>query len=152
MAVLQTTYSESLAAGFPGMVANGETSNRITRTIEDAAGIAFGAAAFRGSGDHGCTDTVGTAATFLGPVISTSALGLTAGQTADTYPQYENVPIMTQGAIWVLTGDAVTDGAPVYVDAATGEWTDTSTDNILATDWIFDTTGAADTLVKIVKR
>ena len=152
MAVLQSTYSEDLAFGYAGMVANGETSNRITRTCEDSAGIPFGAAAFRGSGDHGCTDTVGTAATFLGPVIATSALGLVSGQTADVYPQYENVAIMTQGAIWVLCGDAVTDGAPVYVDAATGEWTDTSTDNIAATDWVFDTTGAADTLVKIVKR
>lgn len=152
MAELQTTYSDTIAAGFPGMVANGETSNRISRTCEDAAGIPFGAAAFRGSGDHGCTDTVGTAATFLGPVIATSALALIAGQTADLYPQYESVAIMTQGAIWVLTGDAVTDGAPVYVDAATGEWTDTSTDNIAATDWVFDTTGGADTLVKIVKR
>jgi len=152
MAELQTAYSDTIAAGYPGMVANGETSNRITRTCEDAGGIAFGTAAFRGSGDHGCTDTVGTAATFLGPVIATSAVALIAGQTADIYPQYENVAIMTQGAMWVLCGDAVTDGAPVYVDAATGEWTDTSTDNIAAADWIFDTTGGADTLVKIVKR
>lgn len=151
MAVLQTTFSDTVAAGYPGMVANGETSNRITRTAE-VAGIAFGAAAFRGSGDHGCTDVVGTAATFLGPVIATSALGIVAGQTADEHAQYDNVAIMTQGAIWVLCGDAVTDGAAVYVDAATGEWTDTATDNIAATDWIFDTTGAADTLVKIVKR
>lgn len=152
MPTLQDAYSDDLAAGFAGMVANGETSNRITRTCEDAAGIPFGAAAFRGSGDHGCTDTVGTAANFLGPVIATSALGLIAGQTADTYAQYENVAIMTQGVIWVLCGDAVTDGAPVYVDASTGEWTDTATDNIAADGWVFDTTGAADTLVKIAKR
>lgn len=152
MAELQTTFSDTIAAGYPGMIANGETSNRITRTCEDSAGIPFGAAAFRGSGDHGCTDTVGTAATFLGPVIATSALGLTAGASADTYAQYDDVAILTQGAMWVLCGDAVTDGAPVYVDASTGEWTDTSTDNIAATDWIFDTTGGADTLVKIVKR
>lgn len=152
MAELQTTYTENLAAGYPGMIASGETSNRITRTNEDAAGIVFGTAAFRGSADHGCTDTVGTSATFLGPVIASTVQGLIAGQTADTYAQYENVPILTLGAIWVLTGDAVTDGAQVYVDAATGEWTDTSTDNIAATGWFFDTTGAADTLVKIVKR
>lgn len=152
MAELQTVYTDTLAAGYPGMIANGETSNRITRTNEDAAGIVFGSAAFRGAGDHGCTDTVGTAATFLGPVIASTVQGLIAGQTADTYAQYENVPILTLGAIWVLTGDAVTDGAQVYVDAATGEWTDTTTSNILATGWFFDTTGAADTLVKIVKR
>ncbi|WP_439538690.1 structural cement protein Gp24 [Sphingomonas sp.] len=152
MPELQTSYTDTVAAGYPGMVANGETSNRITRTIEVAGGIAFGAAAFRGSGDHGCTDVVGTAATFLGPVIATSGQQIVAGDAADTYERYANVPIMTLGAIWVLCGDAVTDGAQVYVDAATGEWTDTSTDNILATGWFFDTTGAADTLVKIVKR
>src|SRR3569832_455173 len=54
MAELQTSYTDTVAAGFPGMVANGETSNRITRTIESAAGIGFGKAAYRGSGDHGC--------------------------------------------------------------------------------------------------
>lgn len=152
MAELQTSYSDTIAAGYPGMIANGETSNRISRTCEDSAGIPFGAAAFRGSGDHGCTDTVGTVAEFLGPVIATSALGLTSGADADEYQQYDNVAILTQGTIFVLCGDAVTDGAPVYVDASTGEWTDTSTDNIAATGWVFDTTGGADTLVKITKR
>lgn len=152
MAELQTVYTDTLAAAYPGMIANGETSNRITRTNEDAAGLVFGTAAFRGSGDHGCTDTVGTSATFLGPIIASTVQGFIAGQTVDAYAQYENVPILTLGAIWVLTGDAVTDGAQVYVDASTGEWTDTTTSNILAPGWFFDTTGAADTLVKIVKR
>jgi hypothetical protein len=66
MAELQTTYSNTIAHGYAGMVANGETSNRITRTIEDAAGVGFGVPVYRGSGDHGCTATVGTLATFLG--------------------------------------------------------------------------------------
>lgn len=152
MAELQTSYTETIAAGYPGMVANGETSNRITRTCEDAAGIPFGVPVYRGSGDHGCTDTVGTATTFLGISIATEALALTAGATADTYPQYENVAIMTQGAIWVTAGEAVTDGAQVYADATTNALVDTSTSNILLTDWFFDTTGASASLVKIVKR
>lgn len=54
MAVVQSTYSETYAVGFPGMVANGETSNRISRTVESAAGIAFGQPAFRGSDPMGC--------------------------------------------------------------------------------------------------
>lgn len=152
MAELQTSYTDGIAAGYPGMVANGETSNRITRTCEDAAGIPFGVPVYRGSGDHGCTDTVGTAATFLGISIATSALALTAGATADLYPQYENVAILTQGAIWVTAGEAVTDGAPVYADATTNALVDTATDNIALTDWVFDTTGANGALVKIVKR
>jgi hypothetical protein len=72
MAELQTSYSNTIAKGYAGMVANGETSNRITRTIEDAAGIAFGVPVYRGSGDHGCTATVGTLATFLGFTIAGS--------------------------------------------------------------------------------
>ena len=36
------------------MIANGEQGNRISRTCETAAGIGFGKAVYRGSGDHGC--------------------------------------------------------------------------------------------------
>lgn len=152
MAEVQTTYSETIAVGFPGMPANGETSNRITRTCEDAGGIPFGVPVYRGTDDHGCTATVGTALTFLGISIAHSALGLLAGQTADEYAQYENVAILTQGVIWVTAGEAVTDGALAYADAATGAIVDTSTSNILLTDWVFDTTGASAALVKLAKR
>lgn len=152
MAELQTSYSETIPAGFPGMVANGETSNRISRTVEDAAGIAFGKPVWRGSGDHGCTATVGTAAAFLGFTIATSALGLVAGADADEYQRYDTAAIMTAGAMWVTAGEAVTDGAQVYLDASTGAIVDTSTSNIIATGWQFDTTGADATLVRIVKR
>lgn len=152
MAELQTSYSDTLAAGYPGMVANGETSNRITRTCEDAAGIAFGKAVFRGTGDHGCTATVGTSATFLGVAIATSALAIAAGQDADEYQQYDNVAIMTAGTIWVTAGEDVTAGALVYAAAANGAFVDTSTSNVLLTGWFFDTTATSGNLVRIVKR
>jgi hypothetical protein len=152
MSILQSTFGEDPAAGYPGMVANGETSDRITRTIEDAAGIGFGVAAFRGSGDHGCTATVGTSATFLGVTLASSTAPLVAGQTADTYAQYANVPIMSAGAVWVTAGEAVADGSQVYADATTGAFVDTSTSNILLTGWFFDTTAASGALVRIAKR
>jgi hypothetical protein len=53
MATFQTTYSEVPAIGLPGQLANTELSNVISRTVESAAGIAFGQPAYRGSGDHG---------------------------------------------------------------------------------------------------
>lgn len=53
MAIAQSTYSATLAKGLPGQVANAEHSNRISRTVESSAGIAFGQPAFRGAGDHG---------------------------------------------------------------------------------------------------
>ena len=57
MAVVQSTYATAFPNGYAGMIANGETSNRISRTVEDATAIGFGKAVFRGSGDHGVTAT-----------------------------------------------------------------------------------------------
>lgn len=155
MAQLQTTYTETVAKGYPGMVANGETSNRISRTIESAAGIGFGVPAYRGTGDHGCTVTVGTLATFLGFTIASAGQGLIAGQTADTYAQYDNVPIMTLGAIYVNVKGAVTDGAAITIGAGAGI-TDligaTAADAThIATGWIADET-VTDGVCRIVKR
>jgi hypothetical protein len=152
MSTLQTSYSDTVPASYAGMVANGNTSARISRTCEDAAGIGFGKAVFRGSGDHGATATVGTTATFLGVTIATSALALISGGTADTYPQYETLNIMTAGEIWVTAGEDVADGSQVYADASTGAFVDTSTSNILLTGWFFDTTATSGNLVRIAKR
>lgn len=155
MAELQTTYGEALAKGFPGMVANGETSNRITRTIEDAAGIAFGRPCYRGTLDHGCTGTVGTLATFLGWSIGHQGQGLVAGQTADTYPQYENVPIITLGAIYVTVTGAVADGAAITIGtgagAADGIGATAADATHIATGWVADET-VTNGLCRIVRR
>lgn len=118
MAVVQSTYSNSIAQGFPGMVANGETSNRISRTVEDAAGIAFGKACFRGAGDHGVTATPATG-TFMGIAIADHGIqALPGGVAADIYPQYETAGLLYEGVIWVVASVAVADGDPIYVTPA----------------------------------
>ena len=155
MAELQTTYATTLANGYAGMIANGETSNRITRTNEDSAGIGFGLPVYRGSGDHGCTATVGTLATFLGWSIATSAQGYTASADADEYAQYDNVAILTSGAIYVAVKGAVTDGAALTVgtdgDAADLVGATAADATHIATGWIADET-VTDGLCRIVKR
>lgn len=150
MAVVQSTYTDTIVPGYAGMIANGETSNRITRTCEDAGGIAFGKAVFRGTGDHGCTGTPAANA-LLGISIAHEALGLLPGQTADLYPQYENVAILTQGVIWVTVGEDVADGSQAYVTSG-GAIVDTATDNTILPGWFFDTTGSNGGLVKLAKR
>jgi len=155
MAELQTSYTETVAKGYPGMVANGETSNRISRTCETAAGIGFGQPVYRGSGDHGCTLTVGTLATFLGWAIATAGQAVIAGQDADEYQQYDNVPILTLGAIYVNVKGAVTDGAAITVGTGGGAADligSTAADAThIATGWIADET-ITDGLCRIVKR
>lgn len=155
MAELQTTYATTLANGYAGLVANGETSNRITRTNEDSAGIGFGQPVYRGSGDHGCTATVGTLATFLGWTIATSAQGYTSSADADKYAQYDNVAILTSGAIYVAVKGAVADGDAITVGKGGGAADligATAADAThIATGWIADET-VTDGLCRIVKR
>lgn len=155
MAEVQTTYTETIAAGLPGMIANGETSNRISRTCEDAAGIGFGVPCYRGSSDEGCTATVGTLATFLGFSINHAALGLLAGQDADEYPQYESVPILTQGAIYINIKGAIADGTEVTIGKGAGLadlYGGTVADAThIATGWYADET-VTDAICRVVRR
>lgn len=149
MAVNQDTYLDNLAVGYPGMVANGETSNRISRTCADAAGIAFGVPVYEGTDPHTCTRTP-TAGKLLGITIAHEALGILPGGSADKYAQYDNVAIMTQGVIWVTAGEAVTARAAAY-DTGTAI-VDTATDNDALTGWEFDEAAASAALVKLAKR
>lgn len=66
MATYQTTYGNAPAKGLPGQIANEEKCNKISRTVESAAGIAFGQPAFRGTGDHGVVVGAAFAATGAG--------------------------------------------------------------------------------------
>jgi hypothetical protein len=151
MPAVQTVYDASPADGRPGMVANGETSNRITRAVEDAAGIAFGRFAFRGTSDYGCTATP-AAGGVLGVVIANKAqTPVPGGPAADIVAQREQAAIMTLGAIFVTAGEDVTDGAQVYVTAA-GAIVDTVGSNIIAPGWFFDETVTSGNLVRIVRR
>jgi hypothetical protein len=155
MAVVQNTYTETLPVGFPGMIANGETSNRISRTQEDATAIGFGKAVFRGSGDHGVTAT--PSASLIGITIADMAVPATAaGAYADSYPWYSTVGILTKGVIWVTAGSAVTDGAQVYVgdgDPLTaGAFSSSPTGNQILAGWFFEDTVSSGALVRIAKR
>lgn len=150
MAELQTNYLNEPVIGIVGAVANGETSNRISRTISDAGGIAFGRAAFRGANDHTITATP-TAGALLGITLATTGLGIIAGQTADVYAQYENVPVMTLGAVFVLAGEAVLRGDQAYVTPA-GAINKTVAGNTILPGWFFDTAAASGGVAILVRR
>ncbi|MEY4838683.1 MAG: hypothetical protein RLZZ475_2542 [Pseudomonadota bacterium] len=156
MAELQTTYATTLAKGYSGMVIDGETSNRITRSVEDSAGIAFGRPVYRGSGDRGCTGTVGTLATFLGWTIATTALGKLPGNDDDEYQQYDSAAVLTGGAMIVTCTGNVTDGAAVTIGTgagvADGIGATAADATHIATGWVFDETVTGGGLVRIVKR
>jgi hypothetical protein len=114
---VQSAYPATPAVGFAGMVADGEVSNRISRTVEDAAGIAFGKAAFRGTGDRGCTGTA-AAGKFLGIVMADAGQVPGIGETADTLAQYKTAALLNEGVIYVSASVAVNQGDAAYVTSA----------------------------------
>jgi hypothetical protein len=148
MAVLQSTFGEDIPFGYPGMEADGELSNIITRTLESAS-VAFGKAVYVGANDRGCVTT--PSAELLGFTIARKGLPVTTARAADTFIQGDNVPIKNRGKIWVLAGAAVADRDQVYVTSG-GAITNVSTSNQIATGWFFDDTVASGAPVRIVRR
>lgn len=245
MATVQSTYSETMRKGLPGMIANAETQNIITRTNAGATAIAFGMPVIR-SGDHGCVlgtqetleatseanagntgngamgaVTVGADAkvgdytlTIVEPAANAGAFivedpdGIVIGNgdvaaafnagglsftladgstdfaagdqftitlvaseatedldvlgvsvrdasldvsNADTFEQYDSVPVMTQGVIWVTAGATVAAGGAVYWNPATSRYT-ADAGHLAMTGWVYDMAGVNGDIVKIASR
>ncbi|MFD0848216.1 structural cement protein Gp24 [Sphingosinicella xenopeptidilytica] len=148
MAVLQNTFPDDIPEGFPGMEANGEASNIISRTLESA-NCGFGKAVFRGADDQGCVTT--PSAALYGITLANRGLPVTTARAADTYITGDTIRIKNSGTSWVLAGDDVTDGAAVYVTSG-GAFTDTSGGNTALVGWVFDQTKSSGDVVRIVRR
>lgn len=102
MATYQTDYGLRPAIGLPGQVVSEEKSNRISRTVESAAGIAFGQPAFRGAGDHGVT----VGGTFAATSVGAAVAGNTGAETITAAPP---VAAGAKEGVYKLT--ALTTGA-----------------------------------------
>lgn len=156
MPIVQDTFNSAPAKGYPGMVVNGETSNRLSRTCEDAAGIAFGKACFRGAGDRGCTGTPGAAGTLLGISMADHGVQpLPGGVAADIYPRYSSVGILGRGTIDVVPAVNVNDGDKVFITPA-GLFTNVTNAGANydagAEGWVYDETVLAGGIVAVVRR
>lgn len=150
MAFVQSAYSNDIPVGFPGLVANQETSNRISRIVEDAAGIAYGKAVFQGAGARGVTAT--PSANFMGITMSTAAGGSVAFPSTNSDPvwvQNQTAGVLEKGVIWVNAAVAVNARQPVYVTSA-GAFTNVTTSNTaLGANVTFDDTITAAGLVRV---
>lgn len=142
----QSAYTSGFAAGLPGMIANEEKYNAISRTIKTPAGIAFGAPAMRGTGDHECL-LFATGGKYLGIAVKTMAPEHRASGTAailDGYPLNATASLCTQGQLFILADVAVVPGDPVYYVTATGRYSNVAgASNLLIPNAKFDTTATA---------
>ena len=146
---LPTTVTQFQRPGARGLVANAEARNLISRTLGGAALAYFGVPIYRGASD----DIVSIAAAdgdFLG-LSRRTGVADPSNATPDTFAPQDEVPIMTQGVMWVETADAVVAGVPANFNTATRLWTDAAVaGNVIAVPGCeFDTATTAAGLAKV---
>lgn len=110
--VVQTVYKPQILPAVVGMIADEASAEVMTRICETSAGIGFGLAVTLGTlSDKGALLGGTSAGAFLGVSVRDITLDrlpidpLAADGTltsADTYPQYANMAVLTRGNIWVL--------------------------------------------------
>lgn len=118
---LQTAYTQFQRTALVGMLGNMEEWNGMTRTA--SATIAFGAPVQR-NGDDGCAP-LASGGELLGIAIGHHVI---TGTNADSYAQYDNVPIADEaGRIRVVADAAIAVGAALNFNTATGRYTTAAT-------------------------
>jgi hypothetical protein len=139
MGTVQSTYADTIDAGYKGALVNLEPRVLISRTVEASAGLAFGLAVMQGTEDKECLVADGSA--FLGVTVRDQSVD---PADPDLFAQYSEARIMTKGVIWVENSGGVAAGDPVVTLAAgalgTGSsplvdgarWETTATDGELA--------------------
>lgn len=110
-------YKSQPDVGVAGSIATTENRDIKSRTVEDAAGIAFGLAVAQGANDKGIRAVKTGDTKFVG----ITALDLSSRDDAK-FVQYESASILKKGVIWVQVTEAVKAGDDVAVDLATGKF------------------------------
>jgi hypothetical protein len=148
-APVQTTYTRYQPPLQNGMIASSNPWAADTRIVETAAGIGFGLAVSQGVNDRGCV--IG-GSNFVGITRADQTLPQAGGITVvDTYLQNDNAGIFTMGDIAVFCYAAVTAGAAVTFDPATGKPGPAGT-TITHARWMNTVNGSAGTPVLNVLR
>ena len=110
-------YKSQPDVGVAGSIATTENRDIKSRTVEDAAGIAFGLAVTQGVNDKGIRAVKAGDTKFVG----ITALDLSSRDDAK-FVQYESARILKKGVIWVEVTEDVKAGDDVAVDLATGKF------------------------------
>ena len=110
-------YKSQPDVGVAGLIATTENRDIKSRTVEDAAGIAFGLAVAQGVNDKGIRAVKAGDTKFVG----ITALDLSSRDDAK-FVQHESARILKKGVIWVEVTEVVKAGDDVAVDLATGKF------------------------------
>jgi hypothetical protein len=148
MPAVQTTYVNTQAAAFLGMLANGEwVTNVISRILDPASATAvnFGDPVVQGSAEQLVLSANGNTGVFRGVALRNTTL---PPGNSDQYLPGNSVALLTKGVIWVNAAAAVSPGQPVYSTAA-GLLTNVATSNTLIANAIWESATASSGLAKL---
>lgn len=137
---VQTTYGAQIVPAYEGMIANTEDQTVKSMQVETAAGIGFGKVVVQGTQDDQARISEATKP-FRGISVSGHFGGLDSLQ--ELWAQYQTMPVLIQGVVWVVASVAVAVGDPAYYVPATGALTNVLTGNTLIPRaiWESSTTG-----------
>jgi len=141
MPTVQSTYADNITNAVLGALANLESANLISRTVEHVDGIGFGIAVMQGTEDKEVLVSDGSA--FLGVAVRTQSI---EDGTADKWAQLDTARIITKGVIWVANSGGVSAGDPV-VGLAAGALGTGSSPLVEGARW--DTTAADGELAQL---
>lgn len=110
-------YKSQPDVGVAGSIATTENRDIKSRTVEDAAGIAFGLAVAQGANDKGIRAVKAGDTKFVG----ITALDL-SNRDDGKFLQCESARILKKGVIWAEVTEDVKAGDDVAVDLATGKF------------------------------
>jgi len=127
---MQLTVTQYGAASFAGMLADCGFTDKMSYAAEAA--IPFGVPVQLGANKERqvkvLTTAVGQAALAYGVSIASQVVEQTSAGVAQ-YAQYDVLPVLKKGRVWMLTNDAVVAGAVANLVLANG----TVTDEVVAT-------------------
>lgn len=146
MPIIQNNTKVKPAPGMVGRRANMEEWNTVTR-LTAAAGIGFGEPVQRGATDG--LIAAFTTGKFLGITEADIAAVDGSPSAAAVFPAGYNTPVCDMGVIWGKAAGACTAGGVVYWSATGKGYTDTAASNTLVPNAEFDSSAAANGIVKI---
>lgn len=137
---VQSTYARYLTAAQNGMKAAEKASDVTDTCISDepaGTGIGFGLAVSQGNfSDKGCMLGTVSGGAFRGITLADPTLPNIDPTFTDKYAPGENVNVLVNGDIWVVTADAVAPGDPVKFNTTTGALSTGSGTQIFNARWM----------------
>jgi hypothetical protein len=148
MPAVQTTYANTQAAAFLGMLANGEwVTNVISRLLDpaSAAAVNFGDPLVQGASEQLVLPANGNVGAFRGIALRNTTL---PPGNNDQYLSTNSVAVLTKGVVWVNAAVAVSAGQPAYYTAA-GLLTNVAAGNTALPNAIWESATAGAGLAKL---